>query len=107
MQIEAPGECCGALMFFDFNETSKAHLFKEMENRASRRRHDEDDSRRTIFAIVSNRQQGLKETLEDIGFDAIYDFIGTYVWADELSSELTMMVYNQQEKGPLPIWKEE
>jgi hypothetical protein len=107
MDIEVPGACCGALMFFNFdNEESKELLLEEMKYRASKRCYDEDNFNRTIFAIVSNRQFGLKENLESIGFDAIYEFIGTFVWGDGCRAELTMMVYNQREKGTLPIWRD-
>lgn len=108
MQIETPGECCGVLMFFNFNEyKNRENVLEEMRRSAYERISDDSDRNRTIFAIVSNRQKGLKEVLKDIGFDAIYDFAGTYVWGNGGPAKLTMMVYNQQEKGALPIWKDE
>ena len=110
MEIEMPGDCCGALIFFNlYGLASKECLLTEMKDGASKRDYEEEDANRTIFAIVSNRQGSLKENLESIGFEAIHTFKGTYIWESNPSgpAELTMMVYNQQEKGKLPIWKDE
>lgn len=109
MYIETPGECCGALMFYNFDKYyNKEQVLEEMRRSAYyERKSDDADRRRTIFAIASSRQVGLKKSLESIGFDAIYDFTGTYVWGNGGPAELTMLVYNQQEKGVLPIWEDE